>query len=83
MGALRYSDEFKQQAVRHYRSAWKSYKELGRNLGASGCGIRTWGLEQQRLEASPNAVPESEELERLRCENCILREERESGPLPA
>ena len=77
MGARRYSDEFKQEAVRLYRSAGKSYKELGRDLGVSGYSIRKWVLEQQRLEANPNAVLESEELKRLRRENRILREERE------
>ena len=59
------------------------YKALGRDLGVSGYSIRTWVLEQQRLEANPNAVLESEELERLRRENRVLREEREIRPLRA
>ena len=59
------------------------YKALGRDLAVSGYSIRTWVLEQQRLEPNPNAVLESEELERLRRENRVLREEREIRPLRA
>ena len=77
MGAPRYSDEFKQETVRLYGTAGKSYKELGRELGVSGYSIRKWVLESQRRAANPNAVAESEELRRLRRENRILREERE------
>ena len=32
MGSKRYSEEFKQETVRLYGSAGKSYKELGRDL---------------------------------------------------
>ncbi len=77
MGSKRYSEEFKQETVRLYGSAGKSYKELGRDLGVSGYSIRKWVLEAQRVAANPNAVAESEELRRLRRENRILREERE------
>jgi transposase len=77
MGALRYSEEFRQEAVRLYETAGKSYKELGRDLGVSGYSIRKWVLEAQRLAANPNAASESEELKRLRRENRVLREERE------
>ena len=69
--------------MRLYRSAGRSFKELGRDLGVSGYSIRKWMLEQQRLEVNPNAVLESEELKRLRRENRILHEEREIGPLRA
>ena len=67
--------------MRLYRSAGKSYKELGRELGVSGYSIRKWVLEAERLEASPNAVSEREEIRHLRRENRILREEREVAPL--
>ena len=77
MGSKRYSEEFKQETVRLYGSAGKSYKELGRDLGVSGYSIRKWVLEARRVAANPNAVAESEELKRFRRENRILREERE------
>jgi len=75
--AKRYGEEFKRETVRLYRTAGKSYKELGRELGVSGFSIRKWVIEADRLEANPQVLAESEELKRLRRENRILREERE------
>jgi transposase len=77
MMVKRYGDEFKSETVQLYRTAGKSYKELGRELGVSGYSIRKWVLEADRVEANPQALAESEELKRLRRENRILREERE------
>ena len=36
MPAPRYSKEFKEEAVKRYATARKSFKELGRELGVSG-----------------------------------------------
>jgi transposase len=83
MPAPRYGEEFKRETVQRYRTAGKSYKELGRELGVSGHSIRKWVLEADRLEANPQVLAESEELKRWRRENRILREEREIRPLRA
>jgi len=77
MPAPRYSEEFKEETVKLYSTAGKSYKQLGAELGVSGYSIRKWVLDNERRTTNPNAVLESEELKRLRRENRILREERE------
>jgi transposase len=79
----RYSEEFKQEAVRRYHAAGESYEELARDLGVSGYSIRRWVLEARRLQADPDVASESEELRRLRRENRILREECEILRKPA
>jgi len=74
--ARRYSDEFKQEAVRLYQESDLSLKRLAGYLGVSAYALRQWVQAAKEAE-SPEARSESEELRRLRRENRILREERE------
>jgi transposase-like protein len=53
MPAPRYSEEFKEETVKLYATAGKSFKELGRDLGVSGYSIRKWVLDSQRKTANP------------------------------
>jgi len=72
--AKKYSDEFKQEAVRLYRSSGSGYRKISQDLGISAFALRKWAA--QATEQGSSAA-ESEELKRLRRENKVLREERE------
>jgi transposase-like protein len=75
--APRYSEAFKEAAVKLHGAARKSYKQLGAELGVSGYSIRKWVLESRGQALSPALGSEGVELQRLRRENRILREERD------
>ena len=74
-----YPAEFKAEAVRLYQQTDKSMKEVADDLGMSVNSLREW-LRRSDSEETVSDVPaetEREELQRLRKENRILREERE------
>ena len=74
-----YPPEFREQAVRLVRESGKKMTEVARELGVSVESLRTWVRRQEIEEGKRNGLKatEREELERLRRENRILREERE------
>ena len=73
----RYSEEFKREAVRLYRSSGRGYRPLAGELGVSAYSLRWWVDKYSDAEAV--TLTEREELRKLRRENRILREEREIG----
>ncbi len=74
-----YAAEFKAEAVRLYQQTDKSMKEVAEDLGMSVNSLRERLRRSETTEADPASSTESEheELERLRKENRILKEERE------
>lgn len=72
--ARRYDEEFKQEAVRLYRSSGLGVRKVAEDLGVSAYALRQWVA---RDDAGPEAISESEELKKLKRENRVLREERE------
>ena len=74
-----YPPEFKEEAVRLVRESGKSITDVARDLGVSGESIRNW-VKQDEIDAGERnglTTAEREELQRLRRENRVLREERE------
>ena len=74
-----YPPEFREEAVRLYRSGGRSVAQLAADLGVSPQSIRNW-VGQAAIDAgeAPGlTTDEREELRRLRRENRVLREERE------
>jgi len=74
-----YPPEFRDEAVRLYRSSGKSLKSISGELGISLETLRHW-VSQARIDAgeAPGLTTEErEELRKLRRENRVLREERE------
>ena len=74
--ARRYSEEFKQEAVRLYRSSGLGYRKVAEDLGVSAYALRQW-VQKSAAGKGSVASSESEELKRLRREVRVLREERE------
>lgn len=74
-----YPDEFKAEAVRLYRTSNRSLKEVAADLGVSTNTLREWVRRTEAEGTSPDVLTPDEraELARLRCENRILKEERE------
>lgn len=74
-----YAEEFKAEAVRLYKQTDKSMKEVADDLGMSVNSLREWlrRSESAETESVPPGESEQEELQRLRKENRILKEERE------
>lgn len=76
----RYGPEFREEAVRLYRSSGKSLRTVCRELGISTESLRKWA-KQIDLDAGRRSdgltTEERDELRRLRRENRILTEERE------
>jgi transposase len=77
---LRYSQEFKAEAVQLARSSpEKSVRQLAYELGIADQTLRNW-IRQAEIDHGEReglTTQEREELKRLRRENRILREERE------
>ncbi len=74
-----YPPEFRAEAVRLVRTTGKSLKAIAADLGVSVESLRKW-LRQAEIDAGEReglTTAEREELQRLRRENRILREERE------
>ena len=76
-----YPAEFRAKAVELVRTSGKSILEVARELGVSGEGLRRW-VRQAEADAGRGrpgelTTDEKAELQRLRRENRVLREERE------
>ena len=76
-----YPAEFRARAVELVRTSGKSILEIARELGISGEGLRNW-VRQADADAGRGrpgelTTDEKAELQRLRRENKVLREERE------
>jgi len=71
----RCSEEFRQEAVRLYRSSGVGYRKTAEGLVVSAYALRKWVSDEGGSGKVPSS--ESEELKHLRRENRILREERE------
>lgn len=72
----RYSEEFKQEAVRLYKESESGYRKVAADLGVSAFALRQW-VQQAGAVKGLRVISESEELRRLKRENRILREERD------
>ncbi len=75
-----YAPEFRAEAVRLVRTSGRPSAEIARDLGVSANSLSAW-VKQARIDdgAEPGLTSEErEELRRLRRENRVLREERES-----
>ena len=74
-----YPPEFRAEAVRLVRTSGKTQKEIAADLGVSTESLRKW-VRQAEIDAGEReglTTAEREELQRLRREVRILREERE------
>ena len=74
-----YPPEFRAKAVRLVRESGKKLQQIAADLGVSEASLRKW-VRQAEIDAGQRpglTTAEREELNRLRRENRILREERE------
>ena len=74
-----YPPEFRAEAVRLVRENGKKITEVARDLGVSTESLRHW-IRQHEIDSGKReglTTAEREELQRLRRENRVLREERE------
>jgi len=74
-----YPPEFREGAVRLVREGGKTVVEVARDLGVSAESVRNW-VKQHEINAGQReglTSAEREELQRLRRETRVLREERE------
>ena len=77
--ATRYPAEFREEAIRLYRTSGRSITKLSEDLGVSDPTLRGW-VKQAEIEAGDRSGltnEEKEELRKLRRENRTLKEERE------
>ncbi len=77
----KYTQEFKEEAVKLITNQGYSFAEAGRNLGVNPNVLSRWKKEIEGIEgsglSSSSAVSVQAELKRLRKENKRLRMERE------
>ena len=74
-----YPPEFKQEAVRLVKEGGRRISDVAREFGVTGESIRTW-IRQHEIDNGEReglSTTEREELQRLRRETRILKEERE------
>ena len=74
---VRYSPEFKAEAVRAMRTTHDSVTTIARNLGVSEPTLRAWMAATRPAPAEPLTTDERTELAQLRREVRQLREERD------
>jgi transposase len=74
-----YPPEFREEAVRLYRSSDRPISKVAEELGISGESLRRWNLQAEIDEGQTEGLSteEQEELRRLRREVKTLRQERE------
>ena len=79
----KYDAEFKQRAVKLYRSSEKSYTELGTELGIPPATLSTWIHNTKKIAQQPSVGQNdkggdfSQELRHLKRELSVLKEERD------
>jgi len=74
-----YPAEFKLEAVRLVKESGRRISDIARDLGVTGESIRNW-IRQHEIDNGEReglSTTEREELQRLRRETRILKEERE------
>ena len=74
-----YPPEFKAEAVQLVHSSGRSVSQIAKDLGVSGNSLRTW-VKQAEIDQGEReglTTEEREELNRLRREVKILRQEKE------
>lgn len=79
MARRQYTPEFRSEAVRLVLESGKKPEEIARDLGITGETLRIW-IRQHETDTGQReglSTSEREELQRLRKENRVLREERE------
>ena len=74
---IRYSREFKAEAVRIVQTTDTPLKVVARNLGVTVTSLRDWVHAGRPTPAAPLVEDERSELARLRRENQQLRMERD------
>ena len=72
----RYTEEFKREAVRLYRTSGRTQHEVAAGLGITANTLRSW-VRRDEESSSVLELAEREELRRLRKENAVLQEENE------
>lgn len=77
----RYTDEFKEEAVRLVRDSAQPVARVAQNLGIADHLLYRWRAEQHQADAQGHSRQsmraEQDELARLRRENATLRQERD------
>jgi transposase len=74
-----YPPEFKAEAVQMVRSSGRSIPQIAKDLGISGTSLRNW-VKQSEIDQGEQeglTTQEREELNRLRRENKLLKQERD------
>lgn len=77
--SVRYTDEFKQETIRLYRSGTRGIEKVAREIGVAPESLRRW-VRQDSIDSGQSeglTTAEREELKRLRRENAVLKEEKE------
>jgi len=74
---VRFTPEFKAEALRRIRESDTPIRHIARDLGVSANTLHTWRKAARGLAVVPVAESEQEELVRLRRENQQLRMERD------
>jgi transposase len=79
MARRQYTPVFRAEAVRLVQESGKSAEEIARDLGIAGETLRIWIRQHETDSGRRNGLVSSEleELQRLRKENQILKEERD------
>ena len=77
MGAKRYSQEFKDEAVKLVLENGTAVRQAARELGISEFTLRDWIKKAQPNNNKPRELTKDEEIRRLQAENRRLRMERE------